>query len=539
LTICLDSTICEVKKMSFTRRDFLMRAGMAGGYGAAFVLMQSLGLLALPEISSEAGRLDLAPGKGVRVVVLGGGIAGLVAAYELSRAGYAVTLLEARNRVGGRNWTVRRGSEVNFTDGKCQTCDFAEELYFNAGPARLPSIHRTMLGYCQELGVPLEVEVNSSRSALMQSDKLNGGVAVQQRRVVNDTRGHVAELLAKCIRKGELDQELTPEDSERMLAFLRKYGDLTPDLLFKGSERSGYRVYPGAQRAAAVPNDPLPMHALLDANLWDGLVAEEIVDWQPTMFQPVGGMDRIPAAFEKRLGGIIRHGAVVQQISQSDTGVSVVYRENGTGAAHTVSADYCICAMPLSVLRSVKADFDPDVRRAILGSSYDSAYKIAWDAPRFWEKEYAIYGGLSYLQQTVGVVWYPSAKFFSERGVIVSGYSIENGTPFGRLPTMQAKLNASRHSVELLHPGHGKDLTNPVYVNWGEIPYNLGSWVSGFGRGDSGALRECLLTADRRVYFAGDHTSHLVGWQEGAALSAYRVMNQLGARLRQEGKNAA
>jgi monoamine oxidase len=59
----------------------------------------------------------------------------------------------------------------------------------NAGPARIPSIHRTMLGYCEELGIPLEVEINTSRSALMQSDDLNGGRAVEQRQIVYDTRG--------------------------------------------------------------------------------------------------------------------------------------------------------------------------------------------------------------------------------------------------------------------------------------------------------------------------------------------------------------
>ena len=94
---------------------------------------------------------------------------------------------------------------------------------------------------------------------------------------------------------------------------------------------------------------------------------------------------------------------------------------------------------------------------------------------------------------------------------------------------MQAKLDASRRSIELLHPGHGKDLAKPVYVSWGHIPYNLGSWIS-LAWNDEKAL-ETLQSPDRRVYFAGDHTSHLVGWQEGAALSAYRVINQLGERL--------
>lgn len=517
--------------MSLTRREFLLRIGQAGGTGAAFVMMQSLGLLAVPETApAELRRVD---GTGSSVVILGAGIAGLVAAYELRKAGWNCTVLEARERAGGRNWTIRSGCEIEFTTGLRQSCDFDEGNYFNAGPARLPSIHRNILHYCHELNVPLEVEVNSSRGALMQSDKLNGGKPVTERRAVNDTRGHVSELLAKAINRGALDEEITPDDRERMIEFLRTYGDLQPDLLFKGTERSGYKVFPGAGKAMPEPIEPLPMHALLDADLWQGMMAEEVIDWQPTMFQPIGGMDRIPAAFEKSLGPVVRYGAVVETIRQAPGGVTVVYRD-GKGAHRSVTADYCICAMPLSIVRSLDADFSPAVRTAIDETHYDSAYKIAWEAPRFWESEDGIYGGLSYLQQTVGVVWYPSARLFSERGVIIGGYSVENGTPFGKLPSVEAKLDASRRAIDLLHPGHGRDLTKPVYISWGHIPYNLGSWISGFGHAGSQSL-DVLLVPDRRVYFAGDHTSHLVGWQEGAVLSSYRVMNQLG--VRREGGN--
>jgi monoamine oxidase len=513
--------------MSLTRRQFLLRAGQAGGYGAAFVFMQSLGLLPIPEAVAQ-DPLRLVNGRGKRVVILGGGIAGLVAAYELDKAGWSCTLLEARQRPGGRNWSIRNGTQVEFTDGTRQTCAWEPDHYFNAGPARLPSTHHTMLGYCQELGVALEVEVNSSRSALMQSDKLNAGLAVPERRVVYDTRGHVSELLAKCIRKGALDEEITADDRERMIAFLRQYGDLNPDLLFRGTERSGFKVPPGAELQSPVPIDPLPMHDLLDANLWFGTLVEDNIDWQPTMFQPIGGMDRIPAAFAARLQPVIRYGAVVTGLRQTDTGVTVTYTDSH-GSPQKLTADYCICAMPLTVARTLDADFSPAVRAILDKVTYDSAYKIAWEAPRFWEKESNIYGGISYLQQTVDLVWYPSARLFSEKGVLIGGYSIENMTAFGQLPSMQAKLDASRRSIELLHPGHGKDLDHPIYISWGHIPYNLGSWIS-FGWDDPKSLAT-LQSPDRRVYFAGDHTSHIVGWQEGAALSAHRVINQLGARV--------
>jgi monoamine oxidase len=524
--------------MALSRRDFLMRVGEVGGYGAAFTFMQTLGLLPAMGSTHEEAQLRKVPGNGTTVVILGGGIAGLVSAYELGKLGYRCTLLEAREtRVGGRNWTVRGGTKVEFTDGFTQTCAFSEGNYQNVGPARLPSIHTTMLGYCKELGVPLEVEINTSRCALMQADHLNDGKAIQERQAVNDTRGHVSALLAKAVNQGALDQDITKEDKEKMLEFLRQYGDLTPDYLFKGTERSGFTIPPGAGKQGPTPIEPLPMHALLNADLWQGMLAEEMIDWQATMFQPIGGMDQIPMAFAKKLGNVVRYGADVREIHKTANGVSIVYLDRKTGKSETVVADYCICAMPLTVLKTVKADFSPDVAEIIEKAKYDSGYKIAWESRRFWEQDYNIYGGLSYLHQTVPVVWYPSAKLFSPTGIIVSGYAVENDTPFGDLPSVQAKLDASRQAIELLHPGHGKELSNPLYVNWGKIPYNLGAWISGFGR--RGESVERLIEPDGRIYFAGDHTSHLVGWQEGAALSAYRTINQIGSEVEKRKPNAA
>ena len=522
--------------MGLTRRQFLFRVGQVGGYSAAFTMMQSLGLL--PIAATQAQPVRRVSGHGTRIVILGGGIAGLVSAYEMSRLGYECTVLEARARVGGRNWTIRRGSKVDFTSGMEQTCAFDEGLYFNAGPARLPSIHTHMLNYCRELSVPLEVEINTSRSTRLQSDNFNGGEPVEQRQMVNDTRGHVSELLAKCVQQGALDQELDAEDKERMLGFLRQYGDLKPDMRFTGTERSGFKVFPGAGPQAPVARDPLPMHALLDANLWNDLMTEDIIDWQATMFQPVGGMDQIPRAFEKKLGGTIRNNAQVERIRQSPTGVHVSYKDRASGRTETIDADYCICAMPLTTLKKVDADFSPAVESVIDKASYDSAYKIAWQSRRFWEQDDNVYGGLSFLQQTVNVVWYPSYKLFSPKGAIVSGYSVENGTPFGALPNVQAKLDASRLAVEKLHPGRGKELHDAVYVSWGQIPFNLGSWISGFGR-QSQADYAVITQPDRRVYFAGDHTSHIVGWQEGAAMSALRAMDMIGQRIQPGGNVAA
>ena len=508
-----------------TRRNFLTQVGRAGGFGATYLMMQSLGLLPIPESRASLLQLPETLGKGKSVVILGAGISGMVAAWELSKAGYSCVILEARARAGGRNWTIRNGTRVEMTDGTTQTCSFDEGNYFNAGPARLPSTHVTMLGYCHEFGIPLEVEVNTSRSSLLQSDGLNGGKPVQQRQVINDARGHIAELLAKATRRNALDQEISAADKERMLEFLRTYGDLSPDYFYKGSERSGYKLMPGAGEQSGQVHDPLDMHELIGAHFWDGLFTEEVFLWQATMFQPVGGMDRIPAAFEKRLAHLIRFQSPVQQIRKTPSGVHVVYRDARTGADHGIDANYCICALPFTILKDLDADFSPDLKQIIQNVSYDAAYKIAWEGPRFWERNDSIYGGISFTDQPVNLLWYPSARLFSERGVVIAGYNLENGTVLEKMNLAQ-KIEASRQSVEHLHPGHSKELEKPVCVCWGRIPYNLGSWVH-IDEPKMYPGYERAIQMDAPIFLAGDHMSHIVGWQEGAALSAHHAVTML------------
>src|ERR1041384_7830953 len=127
--------------------------------------MEAMGLLHAPPASAEPFALPPGSGRGRKVVILGAGIAGLVSAYELRRAGWDVTVLEARDRIGGRVWTVRGGDRIVQTGRPDQVARFDPGLYFNAGAARIPTTHRVILGYARKFGVPLETFVNSNRSA--------------------------------------------------------------------------------------------------------------------------------------------------------------------------------------------------------------------------------------------------------------------------------------------------------------------------------------------------------------------------------------
>lgn len=207
-----------------SRRQFLNLVGRAGGASAVYNTMAAMGLLPVPV---AAARPELPPGSGsgLRIAILGAGMAGLATAYELSKAGYACTVLEARGRPGGRNWTIRAGDQVEETDSD-QVCRFdtAEHMYFNAGAARIPHHHQAILGYCAELGVPLEVMVNDNRATFFQSDEAFAGKPVSSRRLIHDTRGFIAEMLAKAINKNALAEEVSAEDKERLLAFVRSFG---------------------------------------------------------------------------------------------------------------------------------------------------------------------------------------------------------------------------------------------------------------------------------------------------------------------------
>ena len=505
-----------------TRRSFLSAVAAAGGYAATFLTMQALGVI--PMASAAPLRLQRGVHHGTPVVILGAGIAGLSASYELGRAGYNCTVIEARGRSGGRNWTLRRDTELPMLDGTRQRCEFDSGLYWNAGPARIPAQHQMVLGYCRELGVALEVEVNATRAARLVNPNANGGRPIQMRQAVNDTRGAIAELLAKAIGRGALDQELTAHDRERVLAFLVQYGDLSPDLLYKGSARSGDRMAPDGS-TAGMPRDPLSLRVLLDEDLWNGVLFEELIDQQATMFQPVGGMDRLPAAFAARLEGVIRHNCEVTAIRRNGPGVSVEYRNSLSGERSRVDARYCIVTIPPMVLAKIPCDFSAPYREALGNFAGLASVKIAWQARRFWEQDFGIYGGISWVHGPTSMVWYPSAELFSDQGVLTGAYTNGDLGAWLSGKSLQDQFELSRQSVERLHPGHGHELRKPMAIAWSKIAYSLGE--AAVYRDGASADPGLLNRPDGPFYFAGDYLSPIGTWQESAIASARHAINLL------------
>lgn len=465
------------------------------------------------------------PGAGKRrVIVLGAGIAGLVAARELERAGHEAIVLEALERVGGWVWTVRGGDRFSDTAGVEQQVRFSPGLYQNAGAARIPSHHDAILGLCRDLGVPLEVLVNSSRSAFL------GGAAGQDalrlRQAANDLRGHLSELLETALRKGSFDTELSGPTRTALARFLTTYGDLDPAGHFRGTARSGLARVPGAFDEVQQAVAPRTLDDLLANPNLAGLLFEEDVLMQATMLAPRGGMDAIPRALARSLRRPVTRGARVTRIRREGSGVRVVWRDP-RGGEHAAVADAAIITIPLSVLAGIDADFSAPVRRAIAGARYSAAIKVAFESAPFWEAQ-QIYGGLSFTGGDTGIIWYPSDRFQAPRQVLLAAYASRDGARTLGARSLSDQVAAARAAVERIHPGHGPDLINPVVIDWARQPFSQGPWIEWDQDGNDPAAFRLLNQNDGPFLFAGSHLSQYSGhWQEGAVLSARRAVAAL------------
>lgn len=526
------------------RREFLSGIGRAVGGSVMLRVMSAMGIATVagcgsssaspgapgvpppsPQPASPSPRPGDWPaniGSGRSVVIVGAGLAGMTAALELGRLGYTCTLIEATAAAGGRVRTLRAGDIAVETDST-QLCNFDldDDLYFNCGPARIAHHHEFLLGYCREFGVALEPFVNDNRAALLHSPGAYGGEPQIARRILADTRGNIARLLASAIDQNALDQELSANDRANVLGLLRQFGDLDGASGYPGSERAGF---PGQQAAGSRERgqllDPRSLQELAQETFWQQrLDFTEQLDQQATMLQPVGGMDRIARAFEAQLLQQIRFESVVTQIRKRADAARVVYTDRN-GLEQAIDADHCICTIPASVLRSIDNDFSAAHKSAIAAFAYTPAFKLAFQARRFWEREQNIYGGISWTTQDITQLWYPSHGMGGERGIMLGAYVFGGsaGNAFSAR-TPQQRIDAAIAQGSAVHAQLAAEAARGISVAWNKVPFQLGAW----GVSDPGVL----LSPDDRLFLAGEHLSILQGWQEGAILSAYHAIDAL------------
>lgn len=527
-------------KPGIARREFLTSVGKAVGGSAMLRAMLAMGIgTTVSACGSSAGapahaapppsQRPLSPrpgdwppniGAGKSVVILGAGIAGMTTALEMARLGYSCTILEARAAAGGRVRTIRAGDVVDETDSS-QTCQFDvdDNLYFNAGPSRIAQHHEFLLGYCRDFGVQLETFTNDNRGAWLHSPSAFGGQPQLARQLIADTRGGIARLLSTTINQNALDGELTAMDKANILAMLRQYGDLDINNAFIATPRAGFpgQEAVGSRRRGELLS-PRQLQQIVTDFFWElRLSFSHGFDQQPTMLQPVGGMDRIARAFDLQVVNDVVYQAVVTEIRKTADGTRVIY-DDRFGTATSIDADYCVVTIPAPVLANIANDFSAAHQSEIAGFQYSSAVRVAFQSPRFWEQEHNIYGGISWTDQEITQIWYPNHGFHDANGIVIGAY-IFDGSPGSTFTALapQQRLDTARQQAASVHPQLMGQATHGIGVAWKKVPFQLGGW----GTSDASVL----LAADDNIFFAGEHLSLLQGWQEGAILSAYAAID--------------
>jgi monoamine oxidase len=473
--------------------------------------------------------------EGQRVVILGAGLAGMAAAHQLNKLGYQCTLLEARDRAGGRCWTIRGGTELVETGDVRQVAAFDEGLYFNPGPARIPQHHHSTLDYCREFGVPVEVFTNKNEAAYLFNEGVESlnGQRVRMRTARADLRGYTSELLAKAVDQDALDLPLSASDQQRLIEFLSSEGDLDPDLIYAGSPRRGFRELPGAGPDSGPLDEPFRFSQLLSAGLGGFLTAENEIHQQMTMFQIAGGTDRLAAAFEASVGEQIEFGTEIQEIRKTPEGVRIVHTSDGGDTTET-EADFCICTLPLSVLKDIPSDLSPDLKAAASGIGYVPTGKIGLQFKRrFWEQDDGIYGGMSWTNMQINQIWYPSSGYLGQKGVLVGYYNFGEQAVLTGIKSPEDRLALALEQGGKIHPQYSESFESAASIAWERVPYSMGGFAF-YTESTRSNHYPALIQPDDRIYVAGEHASYLTGWMAGAFESAHFVVRQIHERVQAE-----
>jgi monoamine oxidase len=475
--------------------------------------------------------------------VLGAGVAGLVAAFELRNAGYQVKVLEYNNRAGGRAWTIRGGDEYTELGGFKQKCEFDKGLYINPGPWRIPYHHYGILDYAKRLNVPLEPFMQVNYNAYVHSTKAYGGVPQRFRHVQTDYQGHISELLSKAVNKNGLDGAVTGEDKDKLLESLKLFGALDKQGRYgtsdEASRRRGFDIAPGGGlMPSPKASKPLAMKELIQSGLWRYLVEGNDQTHHSAIFQPVGGMDQVAQAIYRQVTDLVQFNAKVTKIEQGSSGVTVTYTDTtAAGGTQQAKADYCVCTIPLSILSQIEINVGAPMLDAIQAVPYEASVKVGLQFKRrFWEEDENIYGGISYTDMPIGMVSYPSTGFGSPgKGVMLGGYIWgPNAYEFTSLEPQQRVKLAVAYGAKL-HPQYLKEFETGVAVGWHRVPFTNGCFGNWSEKARTQHYKN-LCQIDGRIVLAGEHASLIPAWQEGAVLSAHDAITRLHAQIKAKSK---
>ena len=574
------------------------------------------GAAVIPTLGSRRARAKMPDlpgdfGRGRSVAIVGAGVSGLTAGWKLAKAGYQVTIYEGDNRYGGRSLTPRpsdeqykrwwfakynperlfdkmyvseyKEDERRNPNAVKQVCTFMDdgwhpereqspvELFFNAGPGRMPSDHVELIKLCRETGVALEPYIFQSNYNLMQNDAFAEGEPFVYNRVDYSLRGAVAEMMAELVKRGLVVEGLAPDRKQQMLEMLQVFGDLNVDYRFKGSGRVGYSHLPGGWRDAPVKKEPMALGEILNSGFVGGgnpetspgsyIFNADNIDWQNSLMQPVGGMDRVwqrlllqevPAAAvrmrnddprgnelktrQSRFVGdlvFLEHEITSMNDVEGENQVRIDYQfRNSQGGIERGSevADYCISTMQPQLVAKVNSALPQSFKDSLMRVKQTSAIKVGWQTLyRFWEQENNIYGGISWTTDPIGQIWYPSEDFNARTAAITGAYNRGPAADeFGKLDQGH-RLDVALRGGEKLHPGFAKKVYRDrgLTVAWQYMPFQVGGWASDTAYEQPEVYAEITNPPPSRIYLAGDTWSYLPGWQEGAITAAYEAIDRM------------
>lgn len=445
-----------------------------------------------------------------RVLVIGAGMAGLCAAYELQRAGHAVTLLEAQTRLGGRIYTLRE--------------PFSPGLYGEAGAMRIPQSHRLTLAYVEKFGLRTYPFTLSNPQAYCH---------------IGGLRLRMAEALAHPERMGF---DTSPAEQGQN-AFQMWEAALAP--LAKQVERDGAAGWEAITRS----HDQYSVREFLETLGWSEgmiemfgllnnqesmmnssfleLLREELGRFYSDLVQIEGGSDRLPYAFLPALQGSLRLGARVVALDQTPEEVIVHYQT--PAGRFQARADYAVLTLPFPVMRHIEVlkPFSRPKQRAIRQLHYDASAKIFLQCRRrFWETDDGIYGGGSVTDLAVRNVFYPEHGRATGRGVLLASYTwSEDAQRWGSLSPSE-RLAQAVENLAQFHPQIVDEVEGGASQMWHDDP-NAGGAFALFDPGQQTLLHEAIIAPEGRYYFAGEHASLAHAWIQGAIESGLIAANAI------------
>jgi monoamine oxidase len=458
-------------------------------------------------VAVAAEGLERRPGERKRVIVIGAGMAGLVAAYELRRLGHEPVVLEAQNRVGGRVYTLR---------------DFAPGLYAEAGAMRIPRAHDLTLEYCRHFGLEMRPFVMGNPKGLVFIGGVRMTAAEAQAsperlpyELADHERGKSADQLW-ADATADIRQLIETAGDEAWVEIVRRYDEysLYEFLKVRGFSEEAIEYY-------AVMN-------FVEADMHNAVVEilrEDFGGAYVDMSTVVGGMDRLPNAFYTELQDAVRFGVEVRAIEQDDDSVSVHCRLGGNRL--TLNADYAICTLPFSVLRTVEHSFSHDKERAIRQLNYHASTKILLQVRhRFWEKTDGIEGGATVTDLPIRRMNYPPPDPTTSRGVLLASYTWgQDALQWGAM-AVDERVDEALEDVSRIHPEIRHEYELGTSHAWYGDRWARGAFAM-FAPEQQTTLQADIVRPEGRVFFAGEHCSLYHAWIQGALESGIRAAREI------------